>query len=335
MKKQLLIAAVAATMGTAAMADVSITGNGKFEYFHTETTATTTNNGSSDTTNTEVNLGVVGKSGDTSVVMNLEFNTHGSVDSATAETSAGVLDVEDIYMTTKIGDISVKAGNYASGTTALGGEMDEGGRANNKVSLSTAVGPVTIAYAASSAAGAGATAIDSDAATVTISGNVAGFKVQVKEQSDTYTMFGISGDVAGFGVRYESKDGDATDTSESFGNITKSVEGIDLGFAWYEGDANGLNDETDSSIFAVEMDTTTAAPFGDSNQQVSASTTVDGNKVTFKAGKIGDKTAGTNDLDYTQISASRSLASGATLALTYTDKDTANTTDQLRTFADQ
>jgi len=325
MKKQLLIAAVAATMGTAAIADVSITGNGKFEYFHTEATATAANNGSSDTTNTEVNLSIVGKTGDTTVVANIEINSHGS-------DSTGAIDVEDLYISTKIADVSIKGGNFASGTTALGGEMDEGGRATNKVSLSTVVGPATISYAAaapSSTVSTGASALDSDGASFAVSMPIAGYTVQVKEQSDSYTMFGISGDVAGFGVRYEAKDADAADSDESFGYITKSVEGIDLGFAWYDADADGLNDETDSAIFAVEN-----ASAGDSNQQISASTTIDGNKVTFKAGSIGFKAAGTNDRDYTQISASRSLASGATLALTYTDKDTANTTDQQTFEAD-
>jgi len=325
MKKQLLIAAVAATMGTAAIADVSITGNGKFEYFHTEATATATDNGSSDTTNTEVNLSIVGKTGDTTVVANIEINTHGA-------DSTGAIDVEDLYISTKIGDVSIKGGNFASGTTALGGEMDQGGRATNKVSLSTVVGPATISYAAAAASGTvstGASALDSDGASFAISMPIAGYTVQVKEQSDSYTMFGISGDVAGFGVRYEAKDGDVTDTDESFGYITKSVEGIDLGFAWYDADADGLNDEDDSAIFAVEN-----AGNGDSNSQISASTTVDGNKITVKAGSIGFKAAGTNDRDYTQISASRSLASGATLALTYTDKDTANTTDEQKFEAD-
>jgi len=37
MKKQLLIAAVAATMGTAAIADISITGDAKYEYTYTDT----------------------------------------------------------------------------------------------------------------------------------------------------------------------------------------------------------------------------------------------------------------------------------------------------------
>jgi len=36
MKKQLLIAAVAATMGTAAIADVSISGNMKVNYKNTD-----------------------------------------------------------------------------------------------------------------------------------------------------------------------------------------------------------------------------------------------------------------------------------------------------------
>jgi uncharacterized GH25 family protein len=43
MKKQLLIAAVAATMSTAAMAHVSITGYAKFEYLNTETSTVSNN----------------------------------------------------------------------------------------------------------------------------------------------------------------------------------------------------------------------------------------------------------------------------------------------------
>jgi len=317
MKKQLLIAAVAATMTSAAIADISITGNAKFEYFNTDNGTVSTN-----TTNTEVNLGIKGQTGNTAVVANVEINTHGADDS-------GAIDVEDLYMTTSIGDVAIKAGNYASGTTALGGEMDQGGRANNKVALSTTVGPATIGYAVSGAAGAGATALNSDAASVTISMPVAGYNVSIKEESDTYTMVGVSGDVAGFGLRYEHKNADAADSDESFGNITTTASGLDLGFAWYDGDADGLNDEDDSAIFAVEN-----AGNGDSNQQFSASTTVDGNKVTVKAGKLGFKASGTNDRDYTQVGVSRGLASGATVALTYTDKDTSNTADEQKFEAD-
>jgi len=118
MKKQLLIAAVAATMGTAAIADISLTGNAKFEYFNTETATLSTNK-----TNTEMNLSVKGSKGDTSVVINVEVNGHGD----------DQIDIEDMYMTTKIGDVTIKGGDYASGTTGILGEIENGGRANDKV----------------------------------------------------------------------------------------------------------------------------------------------------------------------------------------------------------
>jgi type 1 fimbria pilin len=58
MKKQLLIAAVAATMTSAAMADISISGNAKFEYQNVETTGVAIN---VNQTNTEVNLKLRGQ----------------------------------------------------------------------------------------------------------------------------------------------------------------------------------------------------------------------------------------------------------------------------------
>jgi hypothetical protein len=34
------------------------------------------------------------------------------------------MDIEDLYMTTKIGDVTVKGGNYATGTSAILGEIE-------------------------------------------------------------------------------------------------------------------------------------------------------------------------------------------------------------------
>jgi hypothetical protein len=315
MKKQLLIAAVAATMTSVAMADISITGNAKFEYFNTEKTGVE----SSNTANTEVNLGIKGKSGDTTVVANLELNTHG----------AGTnMDIEDLYMTTKIADITIKAGNYASGTSGILGEIDNGGRASNKVTLSTTVQGVDVYMGNSSAAGTGATAV-TGTMFVGVKAKVAGYTLQAKKVNATTNAYGISGDVAGFGVRLEAKDIDGANNDTTFGHITKSFNGVNLAYAWIDSDADSLIGEDDSSIFAVEN-----AGSGDANSQFSASTTVDGNKVTVKAGTVGFKAAGTNDRDYMQVSASRKLASGATLALTYTDKDTANATDEQKFEAD-
>ena len=114
MKKQLLIAAVAATMTSAAMADISISGNAKFEYQNVETTAGTTN---VNKTNTEVNLKLRGKSGDTNVVMDIAANG-GATAANSADERSGLV-VEDMYLTTKVGDVTVKAGNYASGTSGI------------------------------------------------------------------------------------------------------------------------------------------------------------------------------------------------------------------------
>ena len=307
MKKQLLIAAVAATMTSAAMADISISGNAKFEYQNVEATGVAIN---VNQTNTEVNLKLRGQSGDTSVV----------VDVASDGNSALV--VEDQYLTTKVGDVTVKAGNHTTGTSSILGEIDEGGRSNNKVTLSTTLGgaKVYVGNGGSSTGSTGFTTINNNMF-AGISMDVAGVTVQAKKVNDTEDAFGVSGDMSGVAFRLEQKQGTGSNTDVVFGNVTTDVNGISLGYAWIDADADALIDETDSAIFAVEN-----AGSGDSNSQFTASTSVQGNKVTLKAGTVGFKAA-TLDRDYTQVTVSRPLASGATATVTYTDKDTADATD--------
>jgi hypothetical protein len=313
MKKQLLIAAVAATMTSAAMADIAISGNAKFEYQNVDT-ATTTN---VNKTNTEVNLNIRAKSGDTNVVMDVASNGNGT------------LVVENQYITSKIGDVSVKAGNFSSGTTGLLGEIDEGGRSNNKVHLSTTLGGMSVymGNSGSSTGSTGFTTIDNNMY-AGVSTKVAGFTVQAKRNSQTVDSFGIAGDVAGVSVRLETKSNDAASSDVTFGNITKDVNGVSLGYAWIDADADALIGETDSSIFAVSNGAT-GTYAGNSNSQIMATTSMAGNTVTVKSGTVGFATA--TDLDYTQVKASRPLASGATLAFTYTNKDT-SATAETKTF---
>ena len=235
MKKQLLIAAVAATMGTAAMADVSITGDAKFEYFNTETSTVSTNK-----TNTEVNLGIKGKNGDTTVVANLEFNTHDA-----ASNTVSAMDIEDLYMTTKIGDVTVKGGNYATGTSAILGEIENGGRASNKVTISGSTGGVSWYAGNSAAAGEGSTQLNGNMF-VGGSMDVAGWKVQAKHNSATVDSFGISGEVSGVGIRLEQKNDTAANGDTTFGNVTYSTNGIDLAYAWLDSDKANQIDEDDS-----------------------------------------------------------------------------------------
>jgi len=319
MKKQLLIAAVAATMGTAAMADVSITGNAKFEYFNVEnTTAVDTNE-----TNTEVNMKVTGKTGDTTVVTNFEFSNQSEADGG-----AATMDIEDMYITTKVGDINVKAGNWATGTTAVAGEIDEGGRATSKIDLSTTIAGVKV-YAgntdvenAADATATGKTDLNANMY-YGVSIPVSGWTVQLKNNDQFDESYGIAGEVNGLGVRLEQKSNDqAGEDDVTFGHLTYSVNNIDLAYAWLDSDVDGQITEDDSAIFAVEN-----AGQGKSNEQVSAKTTIAGNTVTVKAGSIGHAEAGLNDDDYAQISASRALASGATATVTYTDSDNRATGD--------
>jgi hypothetical protein len=319
MKKQLLIAAVAATMGTAAMADISITGDAKFEYFNTETATTSTNK-----TGTEANLAIVGKQGDTSVTIKLELNTHD--EGTTNETSE--IDIEDMFMTTKIADVNIKAGNWASGTTALLGEIDNGPRASNKVDLSTTISGVKI-YAGNSGAdtiSGTATAQINENMYYGVVGNVAGWTVQAKHVSATEDAFGIAGEVNGLGVRLEHKSNDTANSDVTFGNLTYSVNGIDLGYAFLDVDnTNSLVAENDSSIFAVENGI--AAASSRDNQQITAKGSIAGNTVTVKAGSVEKGIDSSTDLDYMQVSAKRGLASGATATVTYTDKDDGVATD--------
>jgi len=315
MKKQLLIAAVAATMTSAAMADISISGDAKFEYQNVEATGVAIN---VNQTNTEVNLKLRGKSGDTTVVMDIAANGG----AAAAAAGQGGTVVEDMYLTTKVGDVTVKAGNYATGTSSILGEIDNGSRSNNKVTLTTTLGGATVyvGNAGSSAASTGFTTINNNMF-AGVKMDVAGVTVQAKKVSDTVDAFGVSGDMSGVGFRLEQKQGTGSNTDVVFGNVTTDVNGISLGYAWIDADADTLIGEDDSSIFAVENNS-----LGDSNSQFTASTSVQGNKVTLKAGTIGFKAA-TLDRDYTQVTVSRPLASGATATVTYTDKDTADATD--------
>jgi len=339
--KKLIAAAVATSVSAIAVADVSITGNAKYEYFNSKTGTSASTN----TANTEVNLSIKGKKGDTGVVMNLEFNGHGSVDTGTvtATTShtsnastatsydtsevtvsqgkTGTLDIEDLFMTTKVGDISVQAGAWASGTTALLGEIDNGPRATNKIDLRTKVGGATIYAGNSGAAGNGATALNNNMYAGVVM-NVGGATVELKKLDEDTDGFGIKGSAAGVDYRFEQKSDTAAIGDVTFGEVKTTMNGVTLGYAFVDADKAGKIDEDDSSIFAVEAATSSGAISSAMGiKQIMASTTFDGNQVTFKNGSVDKGLSSTTDLDFTQVSVSRALASGANAVVTYTSKD--------------
>jgi len=324
MKKQMIAAAVAASVSAVAVADISITGNANYEYFQTETTA----GASTHTTDTEINLSFKGKTGDTSVVANLELDSHGGAGTA--------LDIEDTYLTTKIGDINVKAGNFASGTSGLGGEIDAGGRVTGKMDLSTEISGVKVGYAvgtsSASAGDDGASAtLDDNAQTFSVSTDIAGWNVAAKQDPNAYTEYGVKGDIAGISVRAETKNSKTANSDVTFLDLRTKVGDFELGYAMIDADTSGLVGEEDSSVFAREMatgagGTANARDDVDGVNQFMASTTIDGTAVTVKVGELR-ATAGNQDAGFQQISASRTLASGTKLSVFYTDAETESITD--------
>ena len=327
--KKIIAAAVAASMSAVAMADISITGNANYEYF-----AKTVGGAVEKTTNDadmEVNLSIVGKTGDTSVVANLEITgASAQASSATTDRDAdgevSAIDVEDLYITTKVGDLNIKAGDYASGTTALGGEFDNGGRAINKIDISTNVGPAKVGYAVSAISTAASDDYESSKGVVYGSMDVAGTKVSFKDQSDSYTIVGLQGSAGGINYRIENKDNDTANTDVLFYELGTKMGDLSISYAALDSDSANSSDtagpitEDDSTIFAQDAHDTGL----DGMHQVTIATSIDGTAVKLRAGtRTGGTTGGTTyqDADFMEVAASRALASGATLTVSYADAD--------------
>ena len=165
--KKLIAAAVATSVSAIAMADISITGQLKTNFTHTDYQSSTKND--NDAFSSEGDIYIKGKSGDTSVVMNI-----GGLDSTANQGAArtnGTVTIEDSYLTTKIGDVNVKMGNYDNGnnplrksdrssrfsaTTSLGGfnlgylngNGNDTDKQNDEVSIGTELGGVAVSYTA-------------------------------------------------------------------------------------------------------------------------------------------------------------------------------------------
>jgi len=305
--KKLIAAAVASSMTAFAMADISITGDAKYEYDLTDDNGTKT-----ATANTEAHLNFTGKNGDTTYVAKFQMG----------DSSAGAMDLEDAYITTSVAGVGVKAGNYASSTSALAGEIEEGGRSHNKVTMSYKLGDVSL-YAGNG--GSSTAGVDTG-----VNGNmfagasttVAGQTIHIKKASDTRDNFGIKGNVGGVSYRYENIDQDGTSTytagEADYVEVSTTINGITFQYAALDADNASLLEETDSAVFALES---AAYSLSDGQDQIAVSTTVDGTKVTVKSGTVDKGISATVDKDYTQLGLSRKLASGATAVITYTDQD--------------
>jgi len=298
MKKQLLIAAVAATMTSVAMADISIAGSAKANFTVVDFEDTQEN---SNTISREMDLFITGKNGDTTVVMNIANDTLGAAGLAT----------EDSYVATKLGDVAVKVGAWDNGNNAL----RESARTDAHLAASTTLGGVTITYD-----GYGDAADDS----VKLAADISGVAVSYKQLA-TGEDIDVSTTVGGVKVSYLALNRDTANTDRSVVEVSGSFNGVDVKVAQANADS-GARIEGDSWMGDFENAAytgSTTAAYDLANDQdvtsISLKTKMAGNTVEFRNTKV-DGVSG-NDVSFNKFIVTRPLANGTTFEATYTDLD--------------
>ena len=297
MKKQLLIAAVAATMASVSMADVSISGGA---------TANINSVSGADTTYaSDIDLKIVGKAGATSATVDLEFlttgegsaTTHTYADSATAATVVSNATpgstsnfVKNAYISTNIAGANIKVGDWYGSDSLLGNGTNDN---TEGLSVDYTMSGVKVQYEAQGA---------SDS--VTISGTVGGVAIS-HEIFDAKTDTKFSGSAAGVAITYRKIDADANDDDQSSLEVSTEVSGVTVSYAKVDRNAAG-NSDAFFGEFAGDTKFTDATGFA-------LSTSVAGNKVTFKSLDI-------DNVDTNKVIVSRPMA-GGTFEATFADKD--------------
>jgi len=136
-------------------------------------------------------------------------------------------------------------------------------------------------------------------------------------------MWGAKGSVAGVDFRVEELDNDSG-TDALFYEVGSKFGDINVSYAAIDASAVSVVTEDDSSIFAREMASSGAGIAGvDGVSQLTVSTVMDGTTLTAKIGELRG-IATKQDADFSQISAKRKLASGATINVSYDDYETTN-----------
>ena len=307
MKKQLLIAAVAATMTSVAIADISITGGMKANYKSTETANVNVN-----TITTETDLQVTGKTGGTTVYMELN---HDSSDGLSTADNPN-FNVEDVWMKTSIAGATVKVGTWNGSDSLVSRDSD---RATGKFDVRTTVSGVTVIVDGSADANKN----------ITFKGDVAGVAASYKIDDLGADEYKLSTTMNGVTVAYHNVDDlDATaSTGKSSLMVSGAVQGFDLSYAQADTDS-GATINSDSYFGDTTAFATTVAQ-GSDISGFGISTKIAGNTVSAKSITV-ENTA--TDTDIVKFVVTRPLAAGATLEVQYTDEDTGTTASSRETF---
>ena len=209
MKKQLLIAAVAASMTSVAMADISITGSTKANVLD-------------GAPSIEADLKITGKSGDSSLVANIALDS--GVDTGN---QAGDM-VEDLYVTTSLMGVNAKAGAYRSGAS----ELDQTSAAPSaRYNLSTTVSGVTATYEATK-----------DTHDLTLGGTVAGVSIKHKMKQNDDTETWVSGSFGGVNLSWNQEHTDSGDKDDTAISIDTTMNGVTAKYVKIDSDTGTVSD---------------------------------------------------------------------------------------------
>jgi len=296
MKKQLLIAAVAATMTTVSMADISITGGAKINYTNTDYELATKND--SNAFAHDIDLKVVGQSGTTKVVVVMANET---ADGHTSGTADG-FDLEDRYVSSSVGDVNVKVGAWDNGNDFVSASS----RADGKFSANATVSGVKVTYDAANA---------SDEA-VTVSGSMSGVNASYKQETAGEEIK-LSTTVQGISLAYHADNSDTANSDTSSIEVSGEVSGVTVSYAQANADS-GATIEGDT--WMGDFEGASDAYDLTADQDVTAikvSTAVAGNTVSFTRTDIDGVTGENTEINKFMVT--RPLASGATFEATYTD----------------
>ena len=310
MKKQLLIAAVAATMTTVSMADISITGGAKINYTNTDYELATKND--ANAFNHDIDLKIVGQSGATKVVIVM-------ADETSEAAASNAFDLEDRYVSSSVGDVNVKVGAWDNGNDFVSASS----RADGKFSANTTVGGVKITYDAANA---------SDEA-VTVSGSMSGVNASYKQETAGEEIK-LSTTVAGVSLAYHADNSDTANSDTSSIEVSGEVSGVKLAYVQIDADsAASIRGDSWAGDFemSTNVDASVASAYdlsvGQDVTALKASMAVAGNTVAFTRTDIDDVTG--EDTTINKFAVTRPLASGATFEATYTSisDDKSTTTD--------
>jgi hypothetical protein len=320
MKKQLLIAAVAATMASVSMADISITGGAKVNYTYTDYDLATSTDGNKF--QHDIDLTVVGQSGATQVVVTMANDT---ADGAASGTAQG-FDLENRYVSSSIADVNVKVGSWDNGDDFVSASA----RADGKFSANTTISGVKVTYDASGTSGATTAAASNVASeTVTVAGSMGGVNASYKQETAGEEIK-LSTTVAGVSLAYHADNSDDANSDRSSIEVSGEVSGVKVAYVQIDADTSAT---IEGDSWAGDFEGASGAYNLTAGQDVAAikvSTAVAGNTVAFTRTDVDGVASA--DTSFNKLSVTRPLASGATFEMTYTTIDddvTANDADIL------